>query len=202
LDPFRLELLHRLRTPLATTELAAAVGVPRQRLLYHLKALHRAAFLRKAGRRPKRGCQEQRWVASAGGYVVGPEALGPVGAEPRALRDRMSASYLVALASELIGDVARAERLARAQQQRLATLAIDAELRFDSAAQRETFATALRDAVVRVVAEHASPAHVDGGIAKGRPYRLLLGCWPVPTDAQTPFGTRSAGSPGVAEEKM
>src|SRR5688572_5045075 len=94
LDPLRLELLHRLRTPLATTELAAAVGVPRQRLLYHLKALHRAAFLRKAGRRRKRGCQEQRWVASAGGYVVGPEALGPVGAEPHALRDRMSASYL------------------------------------------------------------------------------------------------------------
>ena len=84
----------------------------------------------------------------------------------------------------------------------MATLAIDAELRFDSAEQRERFANALRDAVVRVVAEHASPAHADGGTAKGRPYRLMLGCWPVPSDAQTPFGTRSAGSPADAEEKM
>jgi DNA-binding transcriptional ArsR family regulator len=202
LDPLRLDLLRRLRSPRATTELADEVGMPRQRLLYHLKALHRAAFLRKAGRRRKRGCQEQRWVASASGYVMGPDALGPLGVEPRALRDRISASYLVALATELIGDVTRASREARAQQQRLATMAIDAELRFESAAQRERFAVALRDAIVRVVSEHASPAIADGGSTQGRPYRLMLGCWPVPLDPQHPFGARDAAPTESREEQM
>jgi DNA-binding transcriptional ArsR family regulator len=191
LDPLRLDLLRRLRSPRATTDLAAEIGMPRQRLLYHLKALHRAALVRKAGRQRKRGCHEQRWLASAAGYVVSPDALGPVLAEPRMVRDRMSATYLLALASELMGDVSRAARHARAQQRRLATLSIDAELRFESAAQRERFTAALREAVIGVIAEHTTPAIADDGAPKGRPYRLMIGAWPVPPDSTTPFGTRT-----------
>jgi DNA-binding transcriptional ArsR family regulator len=188
LDPLRLELVRRLREPRSTTELAADLGLARQGVLYHLKALHKAALLRKAGRRQKRGFEEQRWVASAESYVLGSDALGPAAAEPGRVRDRLSAGYLLALAAELTSDLARALRAATEQKKRIATLAISAELRFESAAQRERFTAALRDAIVDVIDRHASPAIPDEGEPQGRPYRLMLGCWPVPADARTPFG--------------
>jgi hypothetical protein len=59
------------------------------------------------------------------------------------------------------------------------TQSLKSQFRFESEKQREKFARALEEAVVRVVNEHTSPnLRSDGTPAPGRPYRLVLGCYP------------------------
>lgn len=181
LDPLRLAILERSREPRSASDIAGELGLPRQRVNYHVKELAKAGFLAEAGRVRRRNFYEQRYRATAGGYLVSPEALGPMAADPEAVEDRMSAAYLLALSARLQREVGGAAERARAEGWRLATLSMDAELRFESAGQRRAFTEALRDAVAAVIAEHAAPARTDDGSpGAGTPYRLMLGCWPVP----------------------
>ena len=181
LHPTRREILARALEPTSATEIAGRIGLTRQKVNYHVQELARGGFLRKAGRRKKRNLVEQRWVATARSYVLSPEVVGPLAADGRSVADKFSAAYLLALGARLLSELGRAMQEAAQQKKRLATLSIEAELRFESAAQREGFAQALREAVTRVVAEHASPAELDDGSpAPGRPYRLVLGCHPIP----------------------
>ena len=58
---------------------------------------------------------------------------------------------------------------------------MEGELRFESAEQRRRFAVALHNAFTEVVLHHASPYRSAGGEASpGRPYRLVVGCYPTP----------------------
>lgn len=183
LHPLRIEILGRARTPKSATEIAADLGESRQKVNYHVKELAKAGLLRDAGRRRKRNLIEQRYVATARSYVLAPELLGALQVDERALADRFGSAYLIALAARLSGEVQRAEREARSSGKRLATFALDAEVRFESAAQRAAFGAALEEAVERVVREHSSPARTsDGAGAPGRPYRLVIGCAPIPPD--------------------
>jgi DNA-binding transcriptional ArsR family regulator len=185
LNPLRLEILSRARTPRSGSEIAAELGLGRQAVNYHVRALERASFLRKAGRRRKRNFYEQRYVASARAYIVAPSVLGPVQVEEGTAADRFSAERLIALAARVQSDLAAGLAGAADQKKRLPTLSISVDLRFESAAQRARFAGALADAVARVVAEHASPAFKpDGAPGRGRPYRLVAGCYPVPAAAE------------------
>ena len=160
--------------------------LPRQRLNYHVRELARAGLLRRAGRRRKRGMFEQCYVATARSYALSPELLGSVGADPRRVEDTFSAAYLLALASQLQGELGRASREAAAQGKRLTTLSVNSEIRFESGEQRAEFARALEAAVVDVVGRFASPAvKADGSDGAGRLYRLVLGCYPVPAPART-----------------
>ncbi len=191
LDPLRLAILERSREPRSASDIAGELGLPRQRVNYHVKELAKAGFLAEAGRVRRRNFYEQRYRATAGGYLVSPEALGPVAADPEAVEDRLSAAYLLALSARLQGEVGGAAERARAGGWRLATLSMDAELRFESAGQRRAFAEALRDAVAAVVAEHAAPATADDGSpGPGTAYRLMLGCWPVPSEDHEEGETR------------
>jgi DNA-binding transcriptional ArsR family regulator len=180
LKPLRLEILRQAAKPASAAAIAQTLGLPRQRVTYHVRQLARAGFLRKAGRQQRRGFIEQRWIATARSYVLLPGALGPLGDASAALEDRLSAGALLAMGARLQDEVARASSDATRRGQRVATLSLESEFRFESAPQRRRFAEALRDAVTRVVAEHASPARTaEGAEAPGRPYRLVIGCYPI-----------------------
>ena len=68
--------------------------------------------------------------------------------------DRLSASYLIALAARVVREVGDLLRRAREVDQRLATLSIDTEIRFRSAADRAAFSHDLADAVTTLVARY------------------------------------------------
>lgn len=192
LHPLRLETLRLLRSPGSASQVAERLGLPRQRVNYHVRELHRVGLLRRAGRRNRRNLTEQLYQATARSYLLAPDVLGPVGADPEHVEDRLGATYLLALSGRLQKELAAQSRRASREGKRLATLSIDADLRFESARQREAFAVALRDAVARVVAEHASPdSRDDGRPGAGRPYRLVLGCYPRPVDE--PASTQEDG---------
>ena len=181
LHPLRQRILESLAEPDSAAGVARRLRLPRQRLNYHVRELARAGLLRRAGRRRKRNMYEQCYVATARGYALSPELLGRLGADPRRVEDTFSAAYLLALVAQLQAELGRASREATAQGKRLTTLSMNSEFRFESAGQRAEFARALEAAVVDVIGRFASPAQrADGAAGAGRPYRLVVGCYPVP----------------------
>ena len=179
--PLRLAILQAASAPRSATEIAAGLGLPRQRVNYHIGRLRRAGFLVPAGRRRRRGLFEQRYTATARAYVVDPEVLGPMRARADLIGDRLSAEYLVALATQVQGDLGQVMSEATRQGKRVATMSISTEFRFTSAQQRTRFARALERAITRLVGRYAAPAQAaDGRPLPGRLFRLVLGCYPPP----------------------
>src|SRR5262249_57603453 len=105
---------------------------------------------------------EARLVATASSYVVSPAALGPVAADPDRQRDRLSAGYLVALAARVVREVGQLLRRSEELNKRLATLSIDTEVRFRSAADRAAFTSELTAAVAALVSRYHDEAAPGG----------------------------------------
>jgi DNA-binding transcriptional ArsR family regulator len=181
LHPLRLRILEALREPDSAAGLARRLRLPRQMVNYHVRELARARFLERAGQRRRRNMIERRYRATAQGYILSPELLGRLGVPRDQAEDAFSAAYLLGLVARAQEELGRASREAAAQKKRLATLSVSAELRFESAEQRARFAAELRRAIVEVIGRHASPNTLaDGSAGAGRPYRLILGCYPIP----------------------
>ena len=183
LQPLRLLILELAREPISATELGARLKLPRQRVNYHVRRLALRGFLRRAGRRRRRNMIEQRYVASAKGFVLSPQLLGSIGADWRRIPDAGSAEYLVALSCQMEADLIAARRVSRAGEG-LSTLSIKSQFRFESPEQREVFSRALRDAIVEVIARHTAPrTALDAHPSAGRSYRLVIGCYPYVANA-------------------
>ena len=183
-DPIRSRLLAALGTPASAAALAARVGLPRQKVNYHLHALEAHGLVEVASERRWGGLTERLMVATAASYVVSPAALGVVGADPARHADRLSASYLVAVAARMVREVGALLRRAASTRKRVATFALDAEVRLASAADRAAFAQDLTEAVLAVVARHHD-VHAPGG----RLHRLVVAAHPI---APRPQGQESA----------
>lgn len=185
LHPLRIRIVEALREPDSAAGLARRLHMPRQKVNYHVHELARAGYLRRAGQRRVRNMIEQRFVATARAYVLAPSVLGGLAADRGKVEDAFSAGYLLALTAQVQSDLSRVTKLAEAQDRRVATLSMASKLRFESAAQRAKFAGALRDAIVEVVGRHASPdTRADGSKGAGRPFRLIVGCYPAPPEEQ------------------
>jgi DNA-binding transcriptional ArsR family regulator len=109
------------------------VGLARQKVNYHLHALEAHGLVRLAEERKWGGLTERLLVATAASYVVSPGALGPAAADPNREMDRLSASYLIALGARVVREVSDLVGRAKQTGKRLATLAVDTEVRFRSA---------------------------------------------------------------------
>ena len=141
LEPVRSRLLAELAVPASAATLASRVGLARQKVNYHLRALEAHGLVRLAEERKWGGLTERLLVATAASYVVSPSALGPVAADPNRENDRLSASYLIALGARVVREVGDLVRRATVAGKRLATLAIDTEIRFRSATDRAAVTT-------------------------------------------------------------
>ena len=101
LDPMRSRLLSELVEPSSAGALALRLGIPRQKLNYHLRALEAHGLLELAEERKRGGITERVLRATAVSYVVSPAALGESAADPDLTADHLSARYMVALAGRL-----------------------------------------------------------------------------------------------------
>ena len=220
LHPLRQTILTEAREPSSASEIARRVGRKAQQVNYHVRALVDAGFLLPAGERRKRNLIEKRYRASAEAYVLLPRVLGDVGPASVSDADRFGAAHLMGLSAQLQeelgawfgpgaaatstegpeGGLVGGSAGAVGRPIEVPTLSLDAELRFESADQRAAFASALRHAVERVIAEHASPMHAgQGEEGAGRPYRLVVGCYPI-RDSAVP-GRVSGDGPGNAVDR-
>ncbi|HKU97517.1 MAG TPA: helix-turn-helix domain-containing protein [Vineibacter sp.] len=175
LDPIRSRLLAELAAPASAAALATRVGIARQKVNYHLRTLEAHKLVEVAEERQWGGLTERLLVATASSYVVSPEALGPAAADPKRNADRLSASYAIALAARVVREVGDLWRRARAADKRLATLSIDTEIRFASAAERAAFTRDLTHAVTALAARYH-----DASAPDGRPHRLVVVAHPTP----------------------
>jgi DNA-binding transcriptional ArsR family regulator len=185
LHPLRRRILEALREPDSAAGLARRFRLPRQKINYHVRELARTHFLERAGRRRCRNMTEQRYMARAAGYMISPEILGRLNADKSRVEDVFSASYLLAVSAQLQSELGRAAAEAETEGKRLATMSLISELRFESAQQRAAFAKELQRALTDVVARFSSPyARADGSRGAGRPYRLMMGCYPIPPSSE------------------
>lgn len=184
LDPVRSRLLSELRAPASAATLADRVGLTRQKINYHLRTLESHGLVRLASEKRWGGLTERRLVATASAYVVSPGALGPAAVDPERSMDRLSASYLIALAARAMREIAGLIRGAEAAGKHLATLSVDTVIRFRSAPERAAFSSELAETIGRLAAKYH-----DESAPGGRSHRLVCLAHPLPqapTSAKEP----------------
>jgi DNA-binding transcriptional ArsR family regulator len=173
LDPVRVKLLAALAEPSSASALAARLGLPRQKINYHLRALERHGLVELVEERRKGNVTERMVRATALSYVISPAALSEVAPEPGRGRNQLSAQWLLALAARLVRELGELIAGANAAKQRLATFAIDSEITFATAADRAAFVAELSDAVNDL----ASRYH-DETTPGGRKHRFVVALHP------------------------
>ena len=175
LHPLRLEILRELAEPESAAGLARRIGVPRQQVNYHVRRLEEQGLVKLVGERRVRNCIE-RLVQSVGrSYMISPSALGELGADPERIEDKASADYLLAVASQMIQDLAGLQKRADHADDDASTLTLRADIRFRSRAEQKAFAAELTENVARLVAKY----HVARA-SKGRVFRVHASAYPVP----------------------
>jgi DNA-binding transcriptional ArsR family regulator len=175
LDPTRRGLLEGLGEPGSAAGLARRLGLPRQRVNYHLRELEKAGLVELVEERRRGNCVERVVRATARHYLISPEALGALGATPEEREDRASAAALVAAAGRAIHAVGALGERARGQGKRLATLSLEVDVRFRSARERSAFTQELANVLARLAARHH-----DAAAPGGKTFRFLVAGYPAP----------------------
>jgi DNA-binding transcriptional ArsR family regulator len=180
LDPVRSRILSELSEPASAATLATRLGIARQKVNYHLRALEAHRLVQVAEKRQWGGLTERLLVATAASYVVSPSAMGPVATDPDRSTDRLSASYLIALAARIVREVSDLVRRSKKIGKHLPTLSLDTEIRFRSAADRASFSKDLAEAVTKLVSRYH-----DASAPGGRAHRLVVVAHPLPQEPHT-----------------
>jgi DNA-binding transcriptional ArsR family regulator len=173
LDPVRARLLAELAEPGSASSLAGKVGLARQKVNYHLRTLEQHGLIELVAERRKGNMTERVMQAVAASYVISPAALGAVAPDPGRAPDRLSARWLIAVAARTVREVGELLSGATKAGKRLATFAIDGEVRFATAADRAAFADELATAVTALVGKYH-----DETAAAGRRHRVVVAIHP------------------------
>jgi DNA-binding transcriptional ArsR family regulator len=167
----RRRLLAELAQPDSAAGLARRLGLPRQRLNYHLRELEREGLVELIEERRRGNCVERVVRATARAFVISPDTLGAPADE--SVQDRLSAEYLLTAAAKTVRDVAALRSSAKQAGKRLSTLTLEADVRFASADSRAAFADELAGAITALVAKYHDPKN-----PRGRRFRLLTVVYP------------------------
>jgi DNA-binding transcriptional ArsR family regulator len=124
LHPLRLEILRELAQPESAAGLARRIGIPRQQVNYHIRQLEGQGLVKLVGERRVRNCIERLVQAVGRSYVISPAALGGLAADPARIEDEGSAAYLVAVASQMVEEVAGLQHRPGQADKEVRTLAL------------------------------------------------------------------------------
>ena len=174
LQPIRLRLLHLLERPQSAPQLAKATGMPRQRVLYHLRKLEAQRLVDahehgSVGRRIDRS-----YVRTATSYAIAPKTLGGVAVDSRTVADAFSSAYLSAVAGRALNDLAALGRAAAARGKRVPTLTLEADVRFATPGDQRRFADELTTALSTLAAKYHHP-----DAPQGRTFRVFACGYPA-----------------------
>ena len=185
----RRQLLEMLRMPASATELAGRLGLSRQRVNYHLRALESIGLVELVEERRRRGCTERMLRARADRLVVDPSVLDPSRDDETGAtaQDRFAAEHLVGVASATVRDVARMQGEAQREGTRLLTFTIESELSFAEPADLEQFCERLTELVRQTAERFHSPG--------GRRYRVVAAGHPAAVATTTTTAESTGGEP-------
>lgn len=174
LDPIRAAILDALAEPGSAASIAEAVGLTRQKVNYHLKALEAHGLVELDRTRDWGGIRERILRRSARHLVVSPDVLQPAAADPGQVADQVSAAYLIAVNARAVSEVGAMAQVARTGT-RVPTLTVDTVVGFSTPQDRAAFAADLQDAITALVTRY----HHDDG----RPHRLTVSSYPQPSES-------------------
>ena len=172
LDPIRASILDALTETGSATTIAAAIGLTRQKVNYHLKALEAHGLVELAEQRVWGGITERFVRRAARHLVVAPDVLQGNAIDPDEVADRLSAAYLIAVSARTVSEVGAIAGAATGT--RVPTLTVDTVIGFGSPEDRAAFAADLQSAIAALVARY----HHDDG----RPHRLTVSSYPRPKE--------------------
>ena len=189
LHPLRLKILEELAEPDSAAGLARRLGLPRQKLNYHVRQLEDQGLVESVGERKVRNCTERLVRAVARSYLISPATLGGLAVDPAAIPDRASSAYLVAVAAQVIQEVAEQRDRAHGARKRLPTLTLQTEVRFASPETQNAFATELSQTLARLISKYHDEDEPDG-----RRFRVMVGAYPAPAESATASDPREGDS--------
>lgn len=169
-QPMRLRILGALRQPASAAAVARELGEPRQKVNYHLKELERVALVRRIGDRRTGNFIETIYEAAARSFVVSPRVAWPDGRRADALAAQVALENLVRLGEDIQQDSADLLDRAAFDGEQIASVAVEAEVRFATEQQRTEFLNAYLHAVGPLLARYGS--------ADGEGYRVVLAVYP------------------------
>lgn len=182
LHPLRRQILENLAEANSASGVSRRLELPRQKVNYHLRELEKAGLVEFVEERRKGNCVERIVRASARSYVISPDTLGTLAADPERVRDRFSSAYLIALATRALGELGLLRTRAAATGKRLATLSLETEVRFSSASERQAFCEELTSHIAKL-----SKKYHDEGAGDGRSFKFLVAGYPsVKSEDETP----------------
>lgn len=189
LKPVRARILEHLREPDSATGTAAVLGLPRQRVGYHVRHLERIGLVRHVGDRRRGNFLERLLVAAARHFVIAPSALGRLGAHPDEVRDRLSSDYLVAVAAQTARDVAAIGEAARAAGKTPSAMTLQVDVRFGSPEEQGRCAEEITGFVADLARRYHRPT-----TAGSRTVRFLIAGYATPR----PPARAATREPGAA----
>lgn len=172
--PVRRRVLEALRRPDSAAAVARAIGLPRQKVNYHLKELERARLVRPVGERRKGHLIERLYEAVAGSFVVSPRVAWSDERREGALRDQVSLRHLVGLGERLQQDASGLLDRAAFDGEEIPSAAVEADVRFADEAARAAF---MEDYLAAL-----GPLLEKYGARRGRGFRVALAVYPDPEE--------------------
>lgn len=174
MSPIRRRILSALGESGSATTVGHELGLPRQKVNYHLRALEEAGLLEHVEDRKRGNCMERIVRATARHYLIAPSVLGDLEASPEAAADRFSSDHLAAVSARTISELAELRRRANEAGKRLATLSMETGIRFATPADQQAFAEELADSLATLIAKYH-----DETAEQGRWFRTAVGIHPA-----------------------
>ena len=187
LDPVRGRILKALREPGSAASVARALGLPRQRVAYHVKQLEKAGLLTHEGDNRRGNCVERVVKATAEHYLVGPSSVGELRPDTTAYQDQFSSNYLLGTAASVIDELTEVREQAAVANKKVPSLTLNTSVRVNSGKEMAQFADDLTKALASVVARYQT------NDKNSRPFRLVVASYPCPPSERTTGTTTNKG---------
>jgi DNA-binding transcriptional ArsR family regulator len=179
LHPLRLRILEELEESDSATGLSKRMGIPRQKLNYHLRQLESEGLVELVEERKKRNFTERMVRAVARSYVISPATLGSLASDPEDVQDHASSAYLIAVAARLIRELGEIRPAAEATGKKVPTLTLQSDIRFATPEAQHAFAQELTEHVAQLITKYH-----DGDAPRGRSFRFVAGAYPAPKEIE------------------
>jgi DNA-binding transcriptional ArsR family regulator len=168
--PIRVQILEALREPASAASVARRIGLPRQKVNYHLKELERAGLVQQIEERRVGNFIESVYRAVARTFLVSPEVAWAGERRSETLRSQHSLETLVRLGERVQHDAASLLDRAAFDGEQIPSASVVAEAHFENEEDREAFFTEYVRETARILERHASK--------KGAPFRIVFAAYP------------------------